>query len=128
MKVKLKPTSVIIANLGLKPNGPVQKFFTNTCALHMDKYLPFDTGSLAYTAVLPSGNINEGNVFDNAIVYNQEYAKYVYYGLSKTGKPLNYQIDKHPQATSYWDKAMWTAERKQVAREVQNFVERGKKR
>ena len=124
MQLKMKPNSVIIANLGLSPNGDVQRWFTNTCALHMDKYVTFDTGALATTTVLSSGKINEGNVFENAIVYNQEYARYVYYGLSKSGKPLNYQTDKHELAGSYWDKRMWTAEKKQVVKEVQNYFDK----
>lgn len=127
MKVELKPTSVIVANLGLAPNGPVQKWFTNTCALHIDKYVPFDTGALAETSVLSNGEINKENVYDNAIVYNQEYAKYVYYGISRSGKPMNYQTDKHILAGPYWDKRMWSAEKEQVVREVQNYIDkRGK--
>ena len=127
MKVELKPTSVIVANLGLAPNGPVQKWFTNTCALHIDKYVPFDTGALAETSVLESGEINKENVYENAIVYNQEYARYVYYGISRSGKPMNYQTDKHRLAGPYWDKRMWSAEKKQVVKEVQNYFDkRGK--
>ena len=124
MQVKMKPTSVIIARLGLDPKGDTQQFFTNTCALHMDKYVPFDTGALAETVVLDSGVINTSNVFENAIVYNQDYAKYVYYGISKTGKPLNYHTDKHELAGPYWDKEMWTAERKIIAREVTNYIKK----
>lgn len=126
MRVTIKPTSELILKLGLEPNGPVQRFFTNTCALHMDKYVPFDTGALAHTSVLSSGNINDGNVFENAIVYNQPYARYVYYGISRSGKPMNYQTDKHKLAGPYWDERMWSAEKEQVVREVQNYIERGK--
>ena len=42
----LKPISEIKANLGIEPNGRVQKFFTNACRNHMDKYVPKDTGML----------------------------------------------------------------------------------
>ena len=126
MKVKLKPTSVIIANLGFQPGGDVQQFFTNTCALHMDKYVPFDTGTLAGT-VVTDGTINTKNVYENAIVYKQEYASYVYYGLSKTGKKLNYQQDKHPDAGPYWDKRMWSAEKQQVIQEVQDYMKSRRK-
>lgn len=127
MEVELKPASVIIAKFGLAPNGPVQSFFTNTCALHIDKYVPFDTGALAETSVLKNGEINTKNVYKNAIVYNQQYAKYVYYGISKSGKELHYQKDKHRLAGPYWDKRMWSAEKNQVIREVNKFIERGTK-
>lgn len=122
MQLKMKPNSVIIANLGLQDKGPVHQWFTNTCALHMDKYVPFDTGALAETVVV-NGQINKKNVYENAIVYNQDYATYVYYP--------SYRIihqDKHPQATTLWDKKMWTAEKHIVVREVQNyFNKRGRK-
>lgn len=123
VKIKLKPTSAIILKLGLDANGDVQQFFTNTCALHMDKYVPFDTGALARTTVI-NGNINTGNVFQNAIVYNQDYARYVYYGISRSGLPMNYQKEKHPEANSYWDKRMWSAEKDIVVKEVQNYLDK----
>ena len=83
MKLKLKPTSVIIANLGLENGGEIHKWFTDTCALHMDKFVPMDTGALAETVVV-NGQINSKNVYDDAIVYNQDYAVYVYYPSEKT--------------------------------------------
>ena len=121
MKVKMKPTSVIIVKLGLNTGGDTQQFFTNTCALHMDKYVPFDTGSLAETVII-NGKPNKTNVYGDTIVYNQDYAKYVYYGLSRTGKKMNYQKDKHPEAGPYWDKRMMSAEKQQVVKEVQDYI------
>ena len=38
--MEIKPIGQIKANLGIEPNGRVQKFFTNTCYKHMDKYVP----------------------------------------------------------------------------------------
>ena len=111
MPVKLKPTSVIKARLGLEPNGRVQKFLTHSCRLHMDKYLPFDTGTLATTA----------NEQPNAVIYEQPYAKVVYYGV-RNGKEINYHLDKHPLAGPYWDKRMVSAEMQDVVKEVQDYI------
>lgn len=112
MPVKMQPTSVIKAQLGIEPNGRVQRFFTNTCAKHMDKYVPFDKGNLADYRIKGS----------DKIVYHQLYAKYQYYGISKNGKQLNYRKDKHPLATSYWDKKMVSAEMQDIVNEVQRYV------
>ena len=79
----------------------------------MDKYVPFDRGNLAKYYI-------DGNY----IVYDQQYAHYQYVGISHSGKPLNYHTDKHPLATSYWDKKMVTAEINDVVKEVQNYVNR----
>ena len=114
MPVKLKPTSEIKARLGLEPNGKVQKFFTNTCYKHMDKYVPQRDGNLRTIVDIQA----------DSITYEQEYAKYQYKGISKSGKPLNY---KTPGTGSYWDKRMVSAEMEQVVQEVQDYINRGGK-
>lgn len=114
MPVKFVPTSKIEASLGIEPNGPVHAFFTSTCHKHMDKYVPYDTGTLAETSYTTK----------NQIIYNQEYAEYVYNGVSKSGKKLNYQTDKHPFAGPFWDKQMASAEMVDVIKETQNYARR----
>lgn len=116
MSVKLKPTSEIKARLGIEPNGRVQKLFTSTCAKHMDKYVPMREGDLA-----------DYHLENDAVVYEQLYAKYQYNGISKSGKPLNYRKDKHPLATHHWDKKMVSAEMKDVIKEIQDYINRGGK-
>lgn len=116
MPVEMKPVSQIKARLGLEPDGRVQKFFTNTCYKHMDKYVPFDEGSLS-TIV---------DIQPSWITYEQEYASYQYYGVRKDGShPINEanrNRDFHPLATSYWDKHMVSAEMKDIVKEVQDYV------
>ena len=92
-----------------------QSFFTNTCMLHMDKYVPYDTGTLANTVITT----------DNQIIYEQEYASYPYYGITKNGKKMHINTDKHLLASSYWDERMMSAEMEDVAKEVQAFIDRG---
>ena len=113
-ELKMQPESVIQAHLGIEPNGRVQRYFTNTCAIHMDKYVPFDTGTLAETV----------EVGYDTITYNQPYAKIVYYGV-RDGKPLNFQTDNHPLACSYWDRQMVSAEMQDVISEVQAYYDGG---
>ena len=116
MPVKLQPTSVIKAHLGIEPNGRVQRFFTNTCVKHMDKYVPMDQGDL------------RTNIFidNDSVTYESPYARYQYYGIREDGthKVMNYTT---PGTGPYWDKRMWSAEGLDVTREVQNYVNRGGK-
>lgn len=118
MPVKLKPTSTIKARLGIEPNGRVQKFFTNTCYKHMDKYVPKDEGNLR-TIV---------DVESNSITYESPYARYQYYGVREDGthkvNPKNYTT---PGTGTYWDKRMLSAEKRDVIREVKNFIKNGGK-
>lgn len=111
MPVQINPTSKIKANLGIDPNGRVQKFFTNTCYKHMDKYVPQRDGNLrTIVDIQPAW-----------ITYEQEYAGYQYYGQRKDGthKVENYTT---PGTGPYWDKRMVSAEMKDVIKEVQDYV------
>ncbi len=117
MIVKMKPTSVIKARLGINPDGRVQRFFTNTCYKHMDKYVPMDEGNLR-------SNVS---VETKRIVYESPYASYQYYGQRKDGsrKVKNYTT---PGTGPYWDKRMWSAEQNDVVAEVQEYINRGGKK
>jgi hypothetical protein len=115
MSVKMQPTSVIKAHLGINPGGRVQKVFTTTCRKAMDKYVPYDTGDLRTIVT----------VADNSITYEMPYARYQYYGMWEDGshKVNNYTT---PGTGTYWDKRMWSAEGQNVVQEVQDYVDRGR--
>lgn len=113
MAVGFKPTSRIKAKLGIEANGRVQKFFTHSCRVHMDKYVPFDTGTLADTAY-------EGA---NYIIYQTPYAKVVYFGV-RNGKEIHYHLDKHALAGPYWDRRMVSAEINDVISETKKYMRR----
>lgn len=82
----LKPISEIKANLGLEPNGRVQKYFTATCARYMDKYVPADTHVLRETVILKGQPTS--NVKTDTITYTQPYAHAQYVGIVH-GTPIN---------------------------------------
>ena len=111
MPVKLKPTSQIKARLGIQPNGRVQKFFTNTCYKHMDKYVPMREGNLRTVVDIQS----------DSITYESPYAQYQYKGMREDGsRPVkNYTT---PGTGSYWDKRMVSAEMQDVVKEVQDYI------
>ena len=119
MPVKMKPTSEIKVKLGIQKNGPVEKFLVHTCKIHMDKYVPYDEGTLADTAVEEPGQVR----------YIQPYARYQYKGMREDGSRVivNRTKTKHPLATSYWDKHMVTAEMPDIIKETQDFINRGGK-
>lgn len=129
MSLKMKPTSTIKAELGINPNGRVQKYFTHRCRVHMDKFVPYRKGNLRKI-------VFEG---DNYISYNSPYAHYVYEGIlyvdPETGSswarkdvtkvPTGKELVYHTAGTGpHWDKLMWSAEKDQVIQEVQDFIRR----
>jgi len=107
--MKLKPISEIHASLGIEPNGPVQKFFTDTCYRYMDKYVPKDIGNLR--------DIVEKGA--NYITYQSPYAHAQYVGVVNGSPVVNYTT---PGTGPYLDKQMWSAEKDQVIEEVQRYV------
>lgn len=111
MAVKLKPVSQIKARLGIEPNGRVQKFFTNACYKHMDKYVPKRDGNLRTIVDIQA----------DSITYEQEYAKYQYKGMREDGsRPVrNYTT---PGTGTYWDRRMVSAEMQDVVKEVQDYI------
>ena len=82
--MKMKPISTIKANLGIEPKGKVQRFFTDTCARYMDKYVPMETGMLRT-------NIDKGA---NYITYESPYAHAQYVGFTK-GEVKNYTTPRY---------------------------------
>ena len=117
MSVKIKPTSVIKARLGIQPNGPVHYFFTNTCYKHMDKYVPMSD--------LPSkGDLRTVvDIRPDSITYEMPYAHAQYVGYT-TGPVRNYTT---PGTGPYWDKRMVSAEMHDVIKEVQDYINHGGK-
>ena len=116
MPVKMQPTSIIKAHLGIDPNGRVQKFFTNTCYRYMDKYVPKDEGTLRTVVDIQS----------NTITYEMPYARYQYYGVREDGTHVVHNYTT-PGTGPYWDKRMVSAEMQDVVKEVQNYINHGGK-
>lgn len=125
-RLVMKPKSEIIKRLNLEQKGKVQEFFTATCAKEMDKYVPFKSGDLATTVIqngIPTTNVNE-----DTITYDQLYAQYQYKGVREDGthkiNEENRTRTMHPQATSYWDKVMWSNHKEKICKEVELAIER----
>lgn len=115
--MRLKPISTLKADLGINPGGKVQKFFTDTCAKHMDKYVPKEKGVLRDTVVKDGETTS--NVTSNTITYAQEYAHAQYTGIVNGSPVTNYTT---PGTGPYWDKRMKSAEMQIVVKEVQDYV------
>lgn len=82
----LKPISEIKADLGIEPNGKVQKYFTERCYQHMDKYVPMaDTHQLRENVVKETDYIK----------YNVPYAHAQYVGIVHGSPVKNYTTPRN---------------------------------
>lgn len=120
MPVRMKPLSTIKVQLGIQEGGPVQKFLANTCYLHMDKYVPFDSGDLASIVSISTDG--------KYIIYHVPYASYQWRGEREDGSHKineeNRNRNMHPLATSHWDKKMITAEGDDIIKEVADYIKK----
>jgi len=83
--MELKPISEIHAQLGIEPGGRIQKFFTDACRKHMDKYIPMDTGMLRDTWTMGA----------DYITYEQPYAHAQYIGEVNGSPVVNYTTPRN---------------------------------
>lgn len=139
--VKLANIETIKARLGINPNGAVQRKLQESCYRHMDKYVPYREGHLRRDVDLSD---------PTKIVYNSPYARYMYYGKkmvmsngksafynekygfwSKKGEKktlTNEDLIYHTAGTgAYWDRRMMSAEKEEIIKELQDFINRGGK-
>ena len=112
----LKPISEIKADLGIEPNGKVQKYFTERCYQHMDKYVPKDMGALRETVVKGTDYIK----------YNVPYAHAQYVGIIH-GTPIKPENYTTPGTGPYWDERVKSAEMNDIVKECQEYMKRGSK-
>ncbi len=112
--VQLNSLNKIKKKLGVDPNGRVQKFFTQTCYNHMDKYVPKRDGNLRSVVDLE----------DSTITYESPYARYQFYGEREDG---SHKVKNYTTAGTgpHWDRRMVSAEIDDVVKEVQNYAKRG---
>ena len=127
------------------PKGVAKRILTDDVKLYANTrlhaycspYVPMDSGTLDQTV-----NITKGYVH-----YKAPYAHYMYEGevygpnypimeggqvvgwasppqKHPTGQPLDYSTDKHPLATSHWDKAMKVSKGQQLADDITAYLKR----
>lgn len=95
----------IIDKYGMQENGDTQLFLANTCFRRMQKYVPFDTGTLSTHAT----------VRPKSVTYEEQYAHKQY--TTNKGKGIR---------GKYWDKRMVSAEKELIVKEVEAYAKKMK--
>lgn len=122
VRVKMKPVNTILTRMGVKPDGDVQMFVTNTVNRRITRYMPFRSGALA-TKLKHIKSATEIEVLG-------PYARYQYYGKAMDGpapkvvtdRDLKYDKTKNPLAGPFWDRRLIANEGAQIADEVRRYV------
>ena len=122
VRVKMKPVNTILTRMGVKPDGDVQMFVTNTVNRRITRYMPFRSGALA-TKLKHIKSATEIEVLG-------PYARYQYYGKVMEGpapkvltdRDLKYDKTKNPLAGPFWDRHLMNNEGAQIAADVRRYV------
>ena len=122
VRVKMKPVNTILTRMGVKLDGDVQMFVTNTVNRRITRYMPFRSGALA-TKLKHIKSATEIEVLG-------PYARYQYYGKAMDGpapkvltdRDLKYDKTKNPLAGPFWDRRLIANEGAQIAGEVRRYV------
>ena len=122
VRVKMKPVNTILTRMGVKPDGDVQMFVTNTVNRRITRYMPFRSGALA-TKLKHIKSATEIEVLG-------PYARYQYYGKvmegpapkAVTDRDLKYDKTKNPLAGPFWDRHLMNNEGAQIAADVRRYV------
>lgn len=147
IKVDMKPVNTILTRLGVNKTGDVQMQVTRIINQRITRYMPFRSGALA-TKLKYIKSPTEIEVLG-------PYARYQYYGkamvdattgkgpmfipgvgyryrkgavLKATDRDLEYDTTKNQKAGPFWDKRLMAAEGDQIAAEVQEYVDRRKRK
>ena len=98
-RIELPNADEIAKEFGCEPYGRAQTIVDSTIVMYSAPYTPRDTGELqgSVNASIGSGKL----VYSGGADGNRNYASYVWNGVSKNGKPLNYQ-KKNPLAGKEW--------------------------
>lgn len=93
----------IVDKYGMQENGNTKLFLANTCFRRMQKYVPFETGTLSTTATIKPGKV----------IYEMPYAHKQYTG--NKGKGIR---------GKYWDRKMVSAEKELIIKEVEEYAKK----
>lgn len=93
----------------ISTNKRLGTFLANEAADGMDKYVPMRTGQLASSTRIEPFKVR----------YTANYARYPFNGYG-----MKFRTDKHPLATSRWDRAYASAEGERLGRMGTEYLKR----
>lgn len=95
----------IISKFEMHEGGKTQLFLADTCFRRMQKYVPFETGTLSTHATVRAGSVT----------YEEQYAHRQY--TTNKGKGIR---------GKYWDKKMVNNEKDLIVKEVEAYAKKMK--
>ena len=113
MKVMFPTMPQALAKLGVDENGDVQAKLTQEVFKNLKDFMPKKTGRLIAGMSIP---------VPTKVRVEGVYARFLFFGLTRKGNPVNYSKEANPNAGPNWDKRMVAARGKAIAAKVQRYA------
>ena len=95
--------------LGVDKKGRVQNYVTDEVMRNLPDFMPKKGGTLIGSMSKP---------FPDMIRVSTVYARFLFFGKTRTGKPVNYSREKNPNAGAHWDRRMVAERGKAITAKV----------
>ena len=104
-----------IAKLGVGENGDVQAKLTQDVYANLTDFMPKVTGKLISNTRIKS---------PTRIRVEGVQARFLFFGLTRKGEPVNYTLSANPNAGPHWDRRMVAARGKAIVAGLNRYVKR----
>lgn len=115
VKTALPSAPDALKQLGVDESGKVQRLATDEIFNRLIDYIPYKSGSLRATASVKSAN---------RIRVDGKYARVQFFGVTKSGRPFNYDRTRAPKAGSHWDRRLVAAEGEKIVKSINRQIKR----
>lgn len=113
IKTKFPTFPQAALKLGVDEQGRVQRFVTKEVMRNLKDFMPLKDGNLIASMSAP---------FPNKIRVSSVYARFLFFGKTRTGMPVNYSRDKNPNAGAHWDRRMVAARGEAITEKVRRYA------
>ena len=113
IKAELPDAYEVAKKLGVDKDGDVQNFVTDEIMRNLPDFMPRDSGKL----------INSMRKrHKSAIRIETPYARFLFFGKTASGAPVDYSAQNNPQGGPNWDRRMVAARGSVIASRVKQFA------
>ena len=102
-----------VLKLGVNKKGKVQNRVTDEVMRNLPDFMPRGTGELIKSM---------RKTAPNRIRVETPYARFLFFGRTKTGAAVNYSKERNPQAGPHWDRRMVAARGKAITAKISRYA------
>lgn len=113
MRAKIADVGATLKKHGVTEHGRVQKFVTDDIYQRLIDYIPVKTGALRSRMVIESST---------RIKVTSPYARAQFFGVTKDGRPFNYNTARGAKIGSHWDRRLLANEGRAIVADANRFI------